>query len=130
MNIAMKASPTMTTEPYRAPDARPSARLAVPRALIPAAAIFLTACGFDPSSAEYDERRYKELQKADCREVASLGAKRFISGKSGETYESILERCQKMQAMSFEDYRSAAEQARSTGVWTFDPEEAPGANNP
>lgn len=80
----------------------------------------MAACGFDPTSPEYDQRRYTELQRADCREVASLGAKPFISGKSGETYESVLERCKKMQAMSFEQYQAAADRARSTGVWTFE----------
>lgn len=91
------------------------------RNLLPAAAgLLLAACGFDPTSPEYDQRRYTELQRADCREVASLGAKPFISGKSGETYESVLERCKKMQAMSFEQYQAAADRARSTGVWTFE----------
>lgn len=88
--------------------------------LLVAVTIVLTACGFDPTSPEYDQRRYTELQRADCREVASLGAKPFISGKSGETYESVLERCQRMQAMSFEQYQAAADRARASGVWTFD----------
>lgn len=90
------------------------------RASVAGTGLFLAACGFDPTSPEYDQRRYTELQRADCREVASLGAKPFISGKSGETYESVLERCKKMQAMTFEQYQAAADRARRSGVWTFD----------
>lgn len=89
------------------------------------AGMFVVSCGFDPASPEYDQRRYTELQRADCREVASLGAKPFISGKSGETYESVLERCQRMQAMTFEQYQAAADRARSSGVWTFDDSSKP-----
>lgn len=92
-----------------------------------AAVLLLSGCGFDPTSPEYDERRYTELQRADCREIASLGSKPFISGKAGETYESVLERCQKMQALSFDQYRAAADRARATGVWTF--EETAGENS-
>lgn len=93
--------------------------------LISAAGAVLTACGFDPTSPEYDQRRYTELQRADCREIASLGAKPFISGKAGETYESVLERCKSMQAMSFDQYRAAADRARATGVWTSEETDTP-----
>jgi hypothetical protein len=84
------------------------------------AGILLTACGFDPTDEKYDRVRYDELRKTDCREMASLGAKRFIAGKSGETYESILARCEKMKALSFDEYRTGSKQARETGKWPFE----------
>lgn len=78
----------------------------------------LSACGFDPTSEEYDRLRYGELQKTDCATMATLGTKKVIVGKKNtETYDSILARCQKLQGMNFEQYRDAARVARETGEW-------------
>lgn len=76
-----------------------------------------TGCGFDPASAEYDERRYTELQKANCHEVATAGASKLMD-KSPEKTEVILERCQSLQQLTLEQYRLAAEYARQhEGKW-------------
>lgn len=76
-----------------------------------------TGCGFDPASAEFDERRYIELQKANCHEVASAGASKLIN-KTPEKSEVILERCQSLQHLTLEQYRLAAEYARQhEGKW-------------
>lgn len=78
----------------------------------------LGACGFDPTSEEYDRVRYDQLQKTDCATMATLGTKKIIVGKKNkETYDSILARCQKLQSMNFEQYRDAARVARETGEW-------------
>jgi hypothetical protein len=83
-------------------------------------AIALTACGFDPSSAEFDERRYNELQKADCQQMSSVGSSKLIS-KEGKDKGEILARCEKMKSLSLEEYKRAAEYARNNdGVWDFD----------
>lgn len=76
-----------------------------------------TGCGFDPASAEFDERRYTELQKANCHEVATAGASKLID-KTPEKTEVILERCQSLQKLTLEQYRLAAEYARlHEGKW-------------
>lgn len=78
---------------------------------------FSTGCGFDPASAEYDERRYTELQKANCHEVATAGASKLID-KTPEKTEVIFERCQSLQQLTLEQYRLAAEYARQhEGKW-------------
>jgi hypothetical protein len=78
----------------------------------------LSACGFDPTSEEFDRVRFGELQKTDCPTMATLGTKKVIVGKKNkETYDSILARCQKLQSMSFEQYRDVARVARETGEW-------------
>lgn len=76
-----------------------------------------TGCGFDPASAEYDERRYTELQKANCQEIAAAGASTLID-KTPEKTEVILERCQSLQRLTLDQYRLAAEYARQhDGKW-------------
>ncbi len=82
--------------------------------------ISLTGCGFDPASAEYDEQRYKELQKANCEQISSVGASKLIS-KEGKDQDEIFSRCEKMKALSLEQYKYAAEYARNNaGIWDLD----------
>lgn len=86
------------------------------------ATLLVVGCGFDPTSAEYDRLRYDELQKVDCANMANLGMRRIFKSKdSNETYDSILQRCRHMQAMSFDDYRAASQKAREEGKFEQPP---------
>lgn len=83
-------------------------------------AVFLSACDFDPASPEYDEQRYKELQKADCGQMSSVGSSKLIH-KEGKDKDEIFERCKKMQALTLDQYKRAAEHARkNNGIWDLD----------
>lgn len=85
--------------------------------LVTALATITSGCGFDPTAEEYDRLRFDELQKSDCNTMADMGSRRMFKAKdSKETYETILERCRKMQAMSFDEYRATATKARSDGT--------------
>lgn len=98
-----------------------------PRAswLLALATAALLGCGFDPTSAEYDRLRYDELQKVDCANMANLGVRRIFKSKdSTETYDTILQRCRHMQAMSFDDYRAASQKAREEGKFEQPPSPA------
>ena len=82
--------------------------------------ITLTGCGFDPASPEYDERRYHELQKADCGQISSVGSSKLIH-KEGKDKDEIFERCEKMKTLTLEQYKYAAEHARNNdGIWDLD----------
>ncbi len=79
----------------------------------------LTGCGFDPSSAKHDETRYKELQRADCNQMASLGSNHIIS-KIPKDKQEILTRCEKMKKLTLEEYKRASQHARDHGEWDLD----------
>ena len=82
--------------------------------------LLITACGFDPASSEYDEMRYHELQKASCEEMSAMGASKLIS-REGKNKDEIFERCKKMKALTLEQYKYAATQARQNGGdWDLD----------
>ena len=79
----------------------------------------LIGCGFDPASPEYDERRYVELQKANCNDIASAASSRLMS-KTPEKPEAILERCRSLQQLTLEEYRRVADYARQhDGQWNI-----------
>lgn len=79
----------------------------------------LIGCGFDPASPEYDERRYVELQKANCGDIASAASSRLLS-KSPEKPEVILERCRSLQQLTLDEYRRVADYARQhDGQWNI-----------
>lgn len=84
-----------------------------------AIAPLLAHCGFEPTSAEYDQLRYDQLQKADCPQIAKLGSKELIVERPDE-YTEVLARCEQMQALSFEDYQRASSYAREHGEWDVD----------
>lgn len=88
-------------------------------------ALALSGCGFDPTAEQHDRTRWEELQKTDCGQVAGLASQRLIAGKSGDSYEVILERCRKMRALTWEQYKAAAQQARETGEWPYEQMPAP-----
>ncbi len=73
-------------------------------------------CGVDKNSAEYDDRRYKELQKADCEEMAYLLAKPLLV-EEPQDYDDVVERCNDLKSLSFEEYGRLSDHARSTGSW-------------
>lgn len=82
--------------------------------------LVLSGCGFDPASPEYDELRYKELQKSNCDQIASVGSSKLIS-KEGKDKDEIRERCEKMKSLTLDQYKRAAEHARSNdGIWDLD----------
>ena len=83
--------------------------------------LVLSGCGFDPASPEYDETRYKELQKSNCEQIASVGASKLIS-KEGKDEDEIKARCEKMKSLTLEQYKRAAEYARNNaqGLWDLD----------
>ena len=83
-------------------------------------ASLLAGCGFDPASPEYDETRYKELQRTDCDTIASVGSSKLIS-KEGKDENEIRERCEKMKALTLDEYKRAANYARNNnGIWDLD----------
>lgn len=98
--------------------------------LVTALAAITSGCGFDPTAEEYDRLRFDELQKSDCNTLADMGSRRMFKAKdSKETYETILERCRKMQAMSFDEYRATATKARTDGTSFEEAAAAAQANN-
>lgn len=79
----------------------------------------LIGCGFDPASPEYDERRYVELQKANCNDIAFAASSRLIT-KTPEKPEAILERCRSLQQLTLDEYRRVADYARQhDGQWNI-----------
>jgi hypothetical protein len=97
-------------------------RICVRAALLPGiivAGIQLAACDFNPASEEYDQVRYEELQKTNCNDIASFAATSLM-GKKPEDEDEILERCRKMKALTFTEYKLAAQHARETGEWDLD----------
>lgn len=79
----------------------------------------LLACGVDRDDAKYDERRYKEIQKADCAELATILSKPFFT-KNPEDETAVLQRCHRLKQLSFAEYKQIAERARVTGKWEFE----------
>lgn len=73
-------------------------------------------CGVDKESPEYDERRYNELQKANCDDIAYVLARPLLS-KETVRYEDSLQRCQDMKSLSFSEYQMLADHARAVGYW-------------
>ncbi len=73
-------------------------------------------CGVERNSAEYDERRYKELQKANCEEMAYLLAKPLLV-EEPQDYDKVVKRCHDLKSLSFEEYGRLSDHARSTGSW-------------
>jgi len=92
-----------------------------------AAAILFTGCGVDKNSAEYDERRYKELQKSHCAEMASLLALPLLTDNPQDE-NVVMKRCEVLKSLSFEEYKRLSDYARETGSWDvyeFYPEKRP-----
>ncbi len=79
-------------------------------------AIGLIGCGVDRDSAEYDERRYKELQKSNCDEMAALLAKPLLTEKP-QDYDAVVKRCRDLKSLTPEEYRRLSQHARDTGSW-------------
>ncbi len=75
-----------------------------------------TGCGVDRNAAEYDERRYKELQKSHCSEMASLLAKPLLTEEPQE-FDDVVARCEALKSLTFEQYKRFAEHGRATGNW-------------
>ena len=84
--------------------------------LITLAAIGLIGCGVDRDSAEYDERRYKELQKSNCDEMAALLAKPLLTEKP-QDYDSVVKRCKDLKSLTPKEYKRLSQHARDTGSW-------------
>lgn len=80
---------------------------------------FSIGCGFDPTAEKHDHTRYKELQKSDCDQMASLGSSTLVR-EDPEDHSVVYAQCLKMKALSFAEYQSAARKARETGEWDFD----------
>ena len=78
-----------------------------------------TGCGFDPTAEKHDQTRYKELQKSDCGQMASLGSSALVR-EEPEKHDVVYEQCLKMKALSFTEYQAAARKARETGEWDFE----------
>lgn len=76
----------------------------------------VAGCGVDRNAAKYDERRYKELQRANCVDMASLLSSTLIAEKP-ENYDQAMKRCQDLKALSYEDYLRYANAARASGNW-------------
>ncbi len=83
--------------------------------LVTGMVVAATGCA-ERDSAEYDERRYKELQKADCDEMAYLLAKPLLT-EEPQDYDDVVARCRALKSLSFEEYGRLADHARSTGSW-------------
>ncbi|NOY71659.1 MAG: hypothetical protein GXP14_04670 [Gammaproteobacteria bacterium] len=80
---------------------------------------FTSGCGFDPTAEKHDHTRYKELQKSDCNQMASLGSSSLVR-EEPEDHSVVYTQCLKMKALSFEEYQTAAHKARATGEWDFE----------
>ncbi|VAW86819.1 hypothetical protein MNBD_GAMMA16-855 [hydrothermal vent metagenome] len=80
---------------------------------------FTLGCGFDPTAEKHDDTRYKELQKSDCDQMASLGSSTLVR-EEPEDHSVVYIQCLKMKALSFAEYQAAAHKARDTGEWDFD----------
>lgn len=78
-----------------------------------------SACGFNQNDAKYDQLRYEKLQESNCEELAKIASAPFVV-KKPEKYEVLLARCQRLKALSFEDYKRVAEHARTAGEWDVD----------
>ena len=79
-------------------------------------ALQLIGCGVDKNSAEYDQRRYDELQRANCNEMASVLSAPFVM-ETPEEFDAAYKRCQDLKSLTFEQYMVLAEHGRQTGVW-------------
>jgi hypothetical protein len=86
------------------------------KATLFALVIAVVGCGVDRNAAKYDERRYKELQKASCVEMASLLSSTLITAKP-ENYDQAMKRCQDLKALSYDEYVRYADAARLSGDW-------------
>ncbi|MBI3771201.1 MAG: hypothetical protein HY272_00640 [Gammaproteobacteria bacterium] len=78
--------------------------------------IAVAGCGVDRNAAKYDERRYKELQRASCTEMASLLSSTLIAEKP-ENYGQAMKRCQDLKTLTYEEYVRYADAARASGNW-------------
>ncbi len=90
-------------------------------------AVSVVGCGIDKNSAEYDERRFKELQKAHCAEMASFLALPLITDNPQDE-NVVLKRCEVLKSLSFPEYKRLSDFARETGSWDvyeFYPEKRP-----
>ena len=80
-------------------------------------AVVVPGCGFDPMAEKYDRVRYEELQKTDCANMAALAASRFVVKDETPDPEAYRANCERLQALTFEQYQRVAQNARDTGVW-------------
>lgn len=78
--------------------------------------IAVMGCGVDRNAAKYDERRYKELQRANCVEMASLLSSTLIAEKP-ENYDQAMKRCQDLKTLTYKEYVQYADAARASGNW-------------
>jgi hypothetical protein len=79
-------------------------------------ALLMAGCGVDKNHPKYDERRYKELQKSRCVDMATVLSSEFITAEP-ENYDKALKRCEDMKALTFEQYKRLSDHGRQTGVW-------------
>lgn len=93
--------------------------IASQRTILMGSMIIVSACGIDQNDAKYDQLRFDKLQNTNCAELAKVASEPFIV-KKPEKYEVLLSRCQRLQALGFEDYKRVAEYARKTGEWNVD----------
>lgn len=84
--------------------------------LLPACLLVLNGCTVDKENPKYDERRYTELQKARCGEIATVISKPLLTEVGGD-YDLSMKRCVDMKTLSFEEYKLLADYARANGVW-------------
>lgn len=78
--------------------------------------LLVWGCGVDRNAAKYDERRYQELQRANCTEMASVLSSKLIA-KTPENYDQAMKRCQDLKSLSYEEYIRYAEASRKSGNW-------------
>lgn len=76
----------------------------------------LAGCGVDKEHPKYDQRRYDELQKANCHEMATVLSASFLM-ETPEDFDVALKRCQDTKSLSFEEYQALADYGRKTGEW-------------
>jgi hypothetical protein len=78
--------------------------------------VLLSACGVDKEHPKYDQRRYDELQRANCHDMASVLSSRLLM-ETPEEFDTALKRCQDTKSLSFEEYQALADYGRETGEW-------------
>jgi len=70
----------------------------------------------DKNSPKYDQRRYEQLQKADCGETASVLSSKLLMEKP-EDFDTAVKRCEDTKSLTFEEYKALADYGRKTGEW-------------
>ena len=87
-------------------------------AIAVASALLLGAsgCTVDKDNPKYDERRYTEIQKARCGEIATVLSKPLLA-EEPEDYDTSLQRCEALKSLTFEEYKKLADYARENGSW-------------